>query len=61
MFEIRFRHWKHGRRSVRTIKMEGPTQDEARANFLATVPANQVAILSVFEVEAGDELAETQS
>jgi len=58
MFEVRYRHWKHGRRSVRTIKIAADNQAEAKTKFLNTVPDNQVSILSIFPVlKVGDSLA----
>jgi len=58
-YEIRFRHFKRGRRSERTIKIEANTQTGAKRKFVQSLPDNSPAhILSIFKV--GDSLAEAQ-
>jgi len=50
-FEIRYRHWKHGRRSERTIKVISDTPAAADQQFLKSVPGNRVKILSIYLAE----------
>jgi hypothetical protein len=47
-FEIRYRDFKRGRRSERTVKIEANTQTEAKQEFLSSVPVARVKILSIF-------------
>ena len=50
-FEIRYRHFKHGRRSERTIKVISDTPAAADQQFLKSVPGNRVKILSIYLAE----------
>ena len=54
-FEIRYRHWKRGRRSERTIKVIAKTRNHAERLFLASMPADRVAILSIYPVITTEE------
>lgn len=54
-FEIRYRHWKRGRRSERTIKVTAKTCNHAERMFLASMPADRVAILSIYPVISTEE------
>jgi len=45
-FEIRFRHFKRGRRSERTIKINADTRAQAEGKFLAGIHGTQVHIIS---------------
>ena len=49
-FEIRFRHFKRGRNSERTIKVVAKTRNHAERLFLADMPAGRVTILSIYPV-----------
>ena len=49
-FEIRFRHFKWGLQSERTVKVTAKTRNHAERVFLKSVPADRVAILSIYPV-----------
>jgi len=49
-FEIRFRHFKRGRRSERTIKVNADTRAQAEGKFLAGLHGTQVHIISTVPV-----------
>ena len=50
-WEIRYRQFKRGRRSERTMKIPAKTQSRAERLFLRGVPGSQVEIISVIPVE----------
>ena len=49
-FEIRYRHWKWGLQSERTVKVTAKTRNHAELVFLKSMPADRVAILSIYPV-----------
>jgi hypothetical protein len=61
-YEIRFRHFKRGRRSERTIKIDANTQAGAKKKFLQSLPWGSLAhIISIFPVKVGDPIAQAQA
>ena len=51
-FEIRYRHWKRGLKSERTIKVTAKTRARAERVFLKSMPGSRVHIISIYPATA---------